>query len=75
LSQPRIDAQGKPIKIAPLSTTARPDPKAAQAAPPPAPAPSAAALSESEKAADEAPSKPDPNRKVRSVGPTFLPGR
>jgi hypothetical protein len=74
LSQPRVDAQGKPIKLAPVPAAARPDPKAAQATTPPAPAP-AAALSESEKAADEAPSKPDPNRKVRSVGPTFLPGR
>ena len=25
--------------------------------------------------ADDTPSKPDPNRKVRDVGPTFLPGR
>jgi hypothetical protein len=72
LSQPRVDAQGKPIRIAPVPAAARPDPKAAQAAPP---APAAAAPPEGEKAADEAPSKPDPNRKVRSVGPTFLPGR
>ena len=72
LSAPRVDAQGRPIKVAPLPAPPRPDPKAAQAAPPPA---AATSLAESPKAADEEPSKPDPNRKVRSVGPTFLPGR
>jgi hypothetical protein len=71
LSAPRVDEQGRPIKVAPLPAPPRPDPKAAQAAPQPA----ATSLAESAKAADEEPSKPDPNRKVRSVGPTFLPGR
>jgi hypothetical protein len=74
LSQPRVDAQGKPIKIDPRAN-AKPAPKSAQgatptpaaaAAPPPAPAPA-------DTAADETPSKPDPNRKVRSVGPVFIP--
>jgi len=69
LSQPRVDAQGKPIKPAPLAAATRPDPKAAQtAAPPPAPAADAAP-------GDEPPSKPDPNRTVRAVGPTFIPAR
>jgi uncharacterized protein DUF2865 len=62
LSQPRIDAKGKPIKPEPRAVT-RPDPKA-----PPAAAPAAAP----ETAAKEAPDKPDPNRTVRTVGPTFL---
>ena len=70
LSQPRVDAQGKPIRQAPLAP-ARPDPRAAQTAPPapaaPAPAPA------SEAAPAEEPSKPDPNRTVRAVGPVFIP--
>ena len=55
LSQPRIGADGKPI---------RPDPRAtAPAAPPP-------------DAIAEAPGETDPaKRKVRTVGPTFLPVR
>jgi hypothetical protein len=74
LSQPRVDAQGRPIRLAPLPT-GRPDPKAAQtAAPLPAAAPAPAPAAEA-KPADEAPSKPDPNRTVRSVGPTFIPAR
>jgi hypothetical protein len=61
LSQPRVDAQGKPIKIEPR-VAPRPDPKAAQTA---APAPASAPAEE--------PSKPDPNRTVRAVGPVFIP--
>jgi hypothetical protein len=83
LSQPRVDAQGKPIRQAPLAP-ARPDPRAAQAAPAAtaivAPAPAAAPAATPASAATpappaEEPSKPDPNRKVRAVGPTFLPAR
>jgi hypothetical protein len=82
LSQPRVDAQGKPIRQAPLAPV-RPDPKAAaQAAPAatatvaPAAAPAATPTSAVTPAAPaEEPSKPDPNRKVRAVGPTFLPAR
>jgi hypothetical protein len=70
LSQPRVDAQGKPIRQAPLAPT-RPDPRAAQAAP----AAGAAPASTATPAPAEEPSKPDPNRKVRAVGPTFLPAR
>ncbi len=73
LSQPRVDAQGKPIRQAPLAP-ARPDPRAAQAAPAVAPAATAAASTAAPAPAEE-PSKPDPNRKVRAVGPTFLPAR
>jgi hypothetical protein len=79
LSQPRIDAQGKPIRQAPL-TPARPDPRApsAPAAPAtvtPAASPAASPASNANSAPAEEPSKPDPNRKVRAVGPTFLPAR
>ena len=79
LSQPRIDAQGKPIRQAPL-TPARPDPRAPSASAATAtvaPAGSAAAspASTANSAPAEEPSKPDPNRKVRAVGPTFLPAR
>jgi hypothetical protein len=77
LSQPRVDAQGKPIRTAPLPLAARPDPKTAQpAATPAAPAPVATAATPAANAPPaEEPSKPDPNRKVRAVGPTFLPAR
>ena len=55
LSQPRIGADGKPIKPAPAA-------KAAPAQPP--------------EAMVDAPGEPDPTkRKVRTVGPTFLPAR
>jgi hypothetical protein len=68
LSQPRVDAQGKPIRQAPLAP-AKPDPKAAQIPPP---APAAAPVAAADAAPDE-PSKPDPNRTVRAVGPVFIP--
>ena len=66
LSQPRMDAQGKPIRPEPRST--RPDPKAA-AKPGTAPPATAAAPSE------EGSAEPDPKRSVRTVGPTFFPVR
>jgi hypothetical protein len=64
LSQPRVDAQGRPIKIEtrPLAEPAR------SAAPAPAETAQGGKL-------DDAPVKPDPNRTVRAVGPTFLPAR
>jgi hypothetical protein len=66
LSQPRFDAQGKPI---------RPDPKAARStAATPGPA-APVAHTDPAKTADDTPSKPDPNRKVRAVGPTFIPAQ
>ena len=69
LSQPRVDAQGRPIK---------PDPNAAKANPTaagskPAETPSPAAMVEAKPNA--AATKPDPNRQMRSVGPTFIPAR
>jgi hypothetical protein len=58
MSQPRVDAQGKPIKAEPLRIPPKPDPKAAKPA----------------ETADDAPAPVtrDPNRPVRSVGPTFI---
>jgi hypothetical protein len=64
LSMPKTDAQGRPIKFD--SRASKTDPKAAAGAPAPAADTTSAA---------SAPVKPDPNRKVRSVGPTFLPER
>ena len=64
LSQPRVDAQGRPIK---------PDPRGAKTdtkTPPLSPVADSNAPPAKEGAAE-----PDPKRKVRSVGPTFLPGR
>jgi hypothetical protein len=81
LSQPRVDAQGRPVRLAPPATT-RPELRPTQSAATPAAtsAPVAAATTTAP-AADpaptpaEEPSKPDPNRKVRDVGPPFLTGR
>jgi hypothetical protein len=69
LSLPRVDAQGKPIPR-PL---ARPEPKP-EAKPAPQVANTAATPPDAAKS-EEAPVKPNPNRTVRSVGPTFLPAR
>jgi hypothetical protein len=68
LSQPRVDAQGKPIRQAPLAA-AKPDPRAPQTAAPV----SGAAAAPADAAPAEEPSKPDPNRTVRAVGPVFIP--
>lgn len=68
MSQPRVDAQGRPIKLEIPPRPAKPDPKAA-ATPPAAPAANA------EAAAEPAPVKRDPNRTVRQVGPTFMEQR
>jgi hypothetical protein len=73
MSQPRFDAQGRPIRPEPRPA-ARQNPRAAQnpaaaAAPPPA----STTAAEPEAPAEPAkPVKPDPNRTVRSVGPTFM---
>jgi hypothetical protein len=65
MSQPRVDAQGKPIKMEIPPRPGKPDPKAAK------PGTTPAAV---DAAADEAPVTVtrDPNRPVRSVGPTFI---
>ena len=65
LSQPRVDAQGRPIKLDPRAI------KADQKTPPPSPV----ADSSTTAASKEGTEAPDPNRKVRPVGPTFLPGK
>ena len=74
MSQPRVDAQGKPIRPDPRAN-ARPAQKAAdpKAAKPEAPA--AAAAEDAAPAAQGPTHKPDPNRQIRSVGPTFIPAR
>ena len=66
MSQPRTDAQGRPIRPEPRST--RPDPRAAQRSG--APPPPAATAPPADAPAEE-PEKRDPNRPVRAVGPTF----
>jgi Protein of unknown function (DUF2865) len=69
LSQPRFDAQGRPIR--PDSRpAARPSPRAQS--PAAAPAPAETAERPAEPAQPAAPVKPDPNRTVRSVGPIFM---
>ena len=65
LSQPRVDAQGKPIKLEIPPRPAKPGAKPAQPAAPAAEADTAAA-------GEPATVKPDPNRTVRQVGPTFI---
>ena len=68
LSAPRVDAQGKPIAPPPR-------PPARPASQPIAPAAKTAEPSADAAKPDEPATKPDPNRAVRAVGPTFLPGR
>jgi Protein of unknown function (DUF2865) len=77
LSQPRFDAQGKPVNLDPNPSRPGPAPKNANAAVTAAPlAPATAAKPAPppppvEEKVEEDPSK----RKVRSVGPAFLPAR
>jgi len=61
LSQPRVDAQGKPIKSDPRANAR---PATQDSAPPSAPSETAAT-----------PGKPDPSRPVRNVGPPFITTR
>ena len=63
LSQPRVDAQGKPIKQELPPRPAKPDPRTAKPA----------AGGDSPEEAGPAPVPRDPNRPVRAVGPTFIP--
>jgi hypothetical protein len=65
LSQPRFDANGKPIKI---------DPRAARPTVPTA-APAASPAAATTTTDNDEPTKPDPKRKVRAVGPIFIPAR
>ena len=87
MSQPRVDAQGRPIRpdARPASQAAPTQARAAGPAATPAAAPAAvspgaaaaatAASVAAQTKASEPAVKPDPNRQVRSVGPTFLPAR
>ena len=87
MSLPRVDAQGRPIKqdARPASQTAPTQARATGTTATVTPAPAAmspgaaAAATAASVAAGAKPSepavKPDPNRQVRSVGPTFLPAR
>ena len=72
LSQPRVDAQGKPI---PASAPPRTGPRPAQTAVPASAAAANAPASNAAPADTPQPVKPDPNRTVRAVGPTFIPAR
>ena len=64
MSQPRVDAQGKPIKLEIPPRPTKPDPKPTGAA-------------EASEAANDAPVKPtrDPSKPIRSVGPTLMEQR
>jgi hypothetical protein len=68
LSAPRVDAQGKPIAPPPR-------PPARPASPANQPAAKTAEPAADAAKPDEPTAKTDPNRPVRAVGPTFLPGR
>jgi uncharacterized protein DUF2865 len=77
LSQPRFDAQGKPVNLDP---SGRPAPAAKGGAANPAASPNASTPATAAKpaapAAEEPPVEQDPSkRKVRAVGPTFYPVR
>jgi hypothetical protein len=71
MSQPRFDAQGRPIRPEPRPA-ARPNPRAAQNPAPATPAAPAETATTARPAEPAQPVKPDPNRTVRSVGPTFM---
>jgi Protein of unknown function (DUF2865) len=62
LSQPKVDAQGRPIKLDPRAV--KPDPRNP-----------ASAGSDGAPLSKEGSAEPDRNRAVRSVGPPFLPAR
>jgi hypothetical protein len=77
LSQPRFDAQGKPVNLDPSGRPA-PAAKGGAANPPASPNAStpATAAKPAAPAAEEPPVEQDPSkRKVRAVGPTFYPVR
>lgn len=75
MSQPRFDAQGKPIRQEPTPrANTRVDPKTGRPAPT-APTPVAAQPTTNVPGTDDTPDKPDPKRTVRNVGPTFIPAR
>jgi hypothetical protein len=69
LSQPRIDAQGKPIR----APTGAVPPRSANAAPVQVQSLTDAMPSSAPPTAETP--EIDPKRQVRTVGPTYLPGR
>jgi hypothetical protein len=79
LSQPRLDAQGKPVSLDPTSARPAPAPRGTTVGAgtaPPAPAAAAPPAAEPPPAAAEDKIEQDPTkRKVRSVGPAFYPAR
>ena len=77
LSQPRFDAQGRPLRPEPASAAPRPAPRPGSGTAPVQAQPLSAATppAEAQPTAKSEPVKPDPNRTVRAVGPTFLPAR
>jgi hypothetical protein len=73
LSQPRLDAQGKPIALDPGAGRQAPAPKTSPKSNSSAPA--ADAGKDAAPAAEETPDQDLSKRKVRSVGPAFYPAR
>ncbi|MBM3531073.1 MAG: DUF2865 domain-containing protein [Alphaproteobacteria bacterium] len=71
MSQPRVDAQGRPIRPDPRAAQQRPAQSAVQTAPAPAATPASGEAPPPPREAQTV--KPDPNRKIREVGPTFIP--
>jgi hypothetical protein len=69
LSQPQVDAQGKPIKPAPAARPGAAQTQPVAATPASATPAAATAAAPADTTADPDPSK----RRVRAVGPTFLP--
>jgi len=79
LSQPRVDAQGKPIALDPNPARQTPAAKTpapgANSAKSNASAPAADTSKDAAPAAEETPEQDLSKRKVRSVGPAFYPAR
>ena len=78
LSQPRFDAQGKPVSLGPVGAApknATPNAKANANAVSGAQPPAGAATPAEAPAAEEKPEEDRSKRKVRAVGPAFYPVR
>ena len=72
LSQPRLDAQGKPVALDPGRRGPAPRSESVSAAPLPPASPAQAAPPPIEQTGEE---EDRSKRKVRAVGPTFYPAR
>jgi uncharacterized protein DUF2865 len=75
LSQPRFDAQGKPVNLDPNPARGGGVPKSATVNAAPLPPAAAAKSAPPPPAAEEQPEEDRSKRKVRAVGPVFLPAR